>query len=876
MKKIMYILLSLVLAATSVVDAVERPLTGDANRWNGGAGGKTSVNILAQSPLEISVTVGGGPEGFPCAHWGTANEEDWRLYNRIAFEVKLESEDSGIRDGGKKIALCLYDNGCRHESIAGKPHRQQCFASPTIKEGQWQDVVLDLSATVRSRVSGLDIYLYDMPYNYPHTYRFTFRHIRLLGEDPSLLHFDKTVYSVKKLTGRAGEAAGKLQAGNDLSMTLSKDGGILNVSTGNRSVGDGRNQVSGILLRDAKTDLPPFMAGGNIRQDDSAFRQTAKIPAMNLNLQATYRSMDDRLVVEGRIESTNAEDRAITVYVALPITEGKWQWFKEMNRSVVPFEEMKKVPPYEESDGSYPVAVLADRTSGRGLGFLLDQARPMNYRFGVNPRERLFYVAFDFGLLDEKKADGGATMRAADFYVEIVRTDPDWGLRSALEKLYASHPENFVDRVGHGGGWEVDGGRRNSKNSPEELIAGGYRFDWSAVENSPELWEWNVKHQVRNLIYVEPDFLQFSVGDFPSPTPADVKNRLDKLDANDEEEWQKFLPLHYSRAAISNQYLKDRDLRSYLTILLKSLKAGVMYDRHGEPVLGLGYRIGWIGNSGFGAMAPANLAPGIPGGRGTVILEEYYDFIYKKIADQGLTPPDGFALDSLMEVPHDYRRENFRYMKAPISFDPETKQLMVPHGFGSVEWLDALRQRYADRNGLIMGNCFGPMIFASTRLDILGIENTQFNDPQLYRALAGPKKPLTFLPYDPPAKDILDYHLFWGIYPGRSVSVDILRPMIPVLDALYAASWQPVTGIRCDSEEIQLERFGKKDAPFVYVTVHNLSAAPKTVELSLSSEQCDKREKASGVYNGSEIFPIKNNRLKITLEGRETKVLRLE
>ena len=864
------------IGSPSIVFAVERSLVGEGIHWNGSAGGKSKVHVQTQFPLEVEVTVGGGQEGFPSVHWGPDKEEDWRLYDRIAFEVKLESEDAGIRDGGKKIAFCLYDNGHRHESIAGKPHRQQCFANPIIKEGEWQEMVVDMSSTVRSRVSGIDLYLYDMPYNYPHVYKFTFRKIRLIGDDPNQLRFDNIIYPGQKLKGKAGDSVGTLQTGDGLALTLSQDGGILDARTGERTVGNGKNQASGILIRNAKTTFPPIMAQGKIRKEGNVFHQTATIPEMNLNLQASYRSEEHRIIVEGRIESTNTEDRAITVYVALPISNGKWQWFENLNQSVFPFDEMKKVPFYEESDNIYPAAVLADRSSGRGLGFLLDQSRPMNFRFGVNPRERLFYTAFDFGLINEKKADNGESMQAADFYLEIVRTDPEWGIRSAVEKLYAAHPENFVDRVGHGGGWEIDGGRRNSKNTPDELIAGGYRFDWSAVENAPDLWEWNAKNQVRNLIYVEPDFLQFSVGDFPSPTPADVENRLDKLAAGDEEEWEKFLPLHYSKAAISNQYLKNRDLKDYLTILLKSLKASVMHAPKGEPVLGLGYRIGWIGDSGFGAMAPANLAPGIPGGRGTAIIDNYYDFLYNAVVDKGLTPPDGFCLDSFMEIPNDYRRENFRYMKTPISFDPETKQPMVPRGFGSVEWLDALRQRYADRNGLIMANCFGPMTFASTRLDILGIENTQFNDPQLYRVLAGPKKPLTFLPYDPPSKEILDYHLFWGIYPGRSVSVNILRPMIPVLDALYEASWQPVTGIQCHSEDVQIERFGVKNDAAVYVTVHNFFDDSKTVELLVDPKRCGERGKARMIYNGSETLPIENNRIKLALHGRETKVLLLE
>ncbi|WP_437222721.1 hypothetical protein SH661x_002911 [Planctomicrobium sp. SH661] len=858
----------------SIATAIELPLTGNSNQWNSSSGGKTTVQILSQNPLQAEVNVGGGAEGFPSLNWGSPEPQDWRLYNRISCDVLLESTAPGIREGGKYIAFCLYDRKCRHESIEGKPAKQQCI-NVDLSEGKWQKVTIDMTGWMRSEVSSIDIYLYDMPHNYPHTYKMTFKNLRLEGEDPNKTLFDGAVFEPRALTGGAKDAAYSLETEDGLKLTLSSNGGIQKITTFGQSVGDGRTQISGILLRDAKTTQPPVMVGGVLEKTVNGIQQIGEVPSLDIKFNATYRAEKNRILVDGIVESTQASDRAITVYVALPISPSStWNWFLDLNNSVQPFEEMKKVPTYEVQNATFPLAVLSDAQRKKGIGLLIDQQRPVQFRLAVNPRERLMYAAFDFGLIPEKGFDG-RNLAAGEFHLEIIAVEPAWGIRSGVASLYELHPENFLDRVGHGGGWEVDGARRKAQNSPEDLIASGLRFEWTAAENDQETWEWNARNGVKNLIYIEPDFLQFSMGDLPAPATPDAQKRLEKLSSGDQQEWAAFLPLHYSKAATSNRHLQLRDSKEYLSKLLSSQNASVMYDRNGEPVLGLGYRPGWIGDSGFGVMSPANLAPAIPDGRGSMIIHDYFQYFDDAISKLGWSPIDGFCLDSFLEVPNDFRRENFAYMQSPVAFDPVTKLPMAPKGFGAVEWLKEVRRHFAPRNMIIMANCFGPMTFTAPELDVFGLENTQVIEPQYFRVIAGPRRPITFLPYDPPSQAILDYHLFWGIYPGRDVPVDVLKPMIPVLDKLYQATWQPVTGIRSEFQEIQIERYGQKTDEEIYIAVHNPTLNEGTVELKLENPRIGVRTRAEGLYNETAPLTIQGNRLRLHLGKMQTKVLRL-
>ena len=879
MRKLLVAFLILtVLVTAGFAAGNERSLQGALQHWTGVAGDNMPIEVTAASDrtLVVKAQPDGGSESFPHLNLALKQPEDWRRFHKLVGEVKLTSGNPDIVANGKEINFCLYDENLRHENLAGNPAVQQSFGKPKVAAGDWQPLELDLSTAERGKVRGLDIYLYEMPYSYPHEYQFEFRNLRLVGEDLSKVVFDGVSFDPAILKGEAGRAVGELAtAGDGLRLALGDRGGIVRLTEPAGTLGRRENGVSGILLRDAAQNGVPVMAGGEITAQDGVIRQAAVLPELKLSLEAEYLTRGESLIIRGAVETLEAADRAVTVYVTLPVDSGSYEFFQSLSRSAEPFREFRSLPHYEVKLTGYPFTALADSGADLALGIGVDLGKPCTYRLGFNPALKVLYVAFDLALTDIETVHG-ESLKVGNFEAVVYPTDAAWGMRSAAERYYQLYPEYFVDRVQCGGGWEVPWHRRQSGQTPEEIVAGGYRFVWGADELSAEEWNWNADHDILNLIYIEPEFFQFSMGDYQSPTTEETMARLKRLSENDETEWRKFLPLHYSTAYNCNPHAKSADRRAFLHSLMKATLASGMQDKNGELVLGLGNRVAWIGDSGFGAMVPCNLNPAIPDGRGMAAFETMLEPMMAEFAAEQRRAPRGFGLDCFMDVPPDYRRENFRYAALPLAFDPETKQPMVQRGFGSLEWLKALTERCRPRNMVVMANAFGPMTFASPYLDIFGIEGTMVSDPEFLRTIAGPKRPITYLPYDPQPKPGIEYHLFWGIYPGRNVTVDILRPMIPVLDALYEASWQPVTRLEAD-QGVRVERYGVSGVGKIYFTAHNpgRSAVKTTLRPALSE---------LGLVDGDrfrQIYPEERElsgtrRVNLTLKAGETVVLAVE
>ncbi|WP_176012356.1 hypothetical protein [Victivallis sp. Marseille-Q1083] len=820
MKKSLFSILGYTLFVGALCCANEQSLQNSTGTWKTGAanGMPIALTVEPDRTFCVAVEADGGSESFPHLTLELKQPEDWRNFNRLRMEMKLTSSNPDIQANGKEIAFCVYDRNLRHENLAGNPPVQQLFARSKVTAGAWQTVEVDLSGAERGAVQGLDIHFYEMPYSYPHEFQFEIKDVALVGEDTGKTVFDGAGFQPELLTGKAGKTVGKLTGNDGLSIELGSNGGIVSLSQNGRLIGQAQQGPSGILIRDAAANTAPVMAGGTISADGNRIEQTAELPELALQLNASYSMQDDRLIVSGTVESLNDADRAVTIYVALPVAPGDYDFFQSLSRSVKPFQEYAALPQYESKLTRYPFAALADRSGGKALAAAVDLGKPCTYRLAFNPALQLFYIAFDVALVDIENI-AGRSLKQGSFEAVFYTTDPAWGMRSAAERYYGFYPEYFADRVGQGGGWEIPWYRRKSGQSRPEIIYGGYRFVWGAEELEVEEWNWDSDNGIFNFIYIEPEFFQFSMGDYQSPTTGETFERMKKLSENDEAEWEKFLPLHYSQAYNCNPHARSVDRQEFLHSLIQATFTSGMYDQNGEPVLGLGNRVAWIGDSGFGAMVPCNINPAIPNGRGQAAFETMLQPLIDEMVQAGRSLPRGFGLDCFMDVPPDYRRDNFQYAALPLTFDPETKQPMVQRGFGSIEWLRAASAKWRPQEMLFFANAFGPMTFASPYLDIFGIEGTMVSDPEFLRTIAGPKRPITYLPYDPQPKPGIEYHLFWGIYPGRNVTVDILRPMIPVLDRMYQAAWQPVTHARADG--IKLERYGQAGDETIYFTAHN-------------------------------------------------------
>ena len=846
--------------------AVEKDLS--FSSWKSSAGEGTEISLKCGDSLVAQVDVHGSTEGFPHISL-TVNNEDWRGFQKIAFDVKLESSLVGIQDCGKDFVAVLNDKWFINENIAGISPVNQEISIPHIDCGEWQSVEIDIRNIARKQVSALLLYFYDRPFNFDHSYKVTIRNIRIIGADSSSVYFDGVDYHLQKMPTVSSSAFSSVSTVDFLDLNITRAGTIHSISIAGDTIGVGAGQSSGIMLRDACSPLPPVIPEGELSTIPNGILQKSEIKSLGCRLDAKYETLHDRIKISGTVTSMSRKDKAVTIYIALPVDARKnWIFHKSLIHKTTPFVDGSNISSLEEISQDYPVVVLSDELSDHSFAFILDQAKPISYRIGVNPRQQLFYIAFDVTLLNQQRFDGSSQNRV-DFQVELVRTDAKWGFRSGLEKLYTLHPDYFIDRVGHGGGWELYT-RSQFNYTNEQNIAGGYRFDWGAVELDREHWEQNVHNGFLNFLYIEPEYMQFSMGDFREPTVAMVEQRFKKLIANDDIEWKQFKKLRYSRSS-----------RKDLHRLLCAANVSGVHDKKGNIVWNLGNRE-WIGDLRFGSMISCNLSPHIPGGRGTVAREILMDAVYNDYIDKGWTAPHGFGLDEFMMSPNDYRRENFKYMETSISFDPETKQPMIVRGFSSIEWLKRLRKDYEKKSCplLLFANCKGQMTYVSPYLDIFGIEDTYVIKPEYYRAIAGKKRAITNVSYAPPSKENLEYNMLWGIYVGRNAAYDVLSPIVKMLDKLYSAGWEPITAAVSetsdDASDIRLERYGNEQSDTVYFVVHNMGVNQVDFSLYFDSSYIGKRTQAQ-IFNDGEIKKIivEGCKVPILLGNRETKVIAL-
>ncbi len=859
--------------------AVEKYLS--TSGWVGYADGATSISVLTQNPLAAQVNAVGTDEGYPRLVIDIPGE-DWRKYQKVAFDVLLESTAPCINDAGKDFVLVIQDQTYQLENTMGKSMAGQLVPVPHIKGSvsSWQSVEADIRGVSRKQIRTFIIYLYNKPFNFDHSYKVSFRNIRLIGNEPTSLFFDGTDFLSQSMPVGSGNSLFSVQTDDGLKLDITSKGAVSSVSVNGKEIGNGSNQASGIMVRDARQTTPPVMPEGTIERTADGIRQQASIPSLNLNLDATYKSAGNKILVSGKITSINNEDRSVTVYVSLPVSENTaWEFHKSLIHSTQPFADVFATPQLEDICTEYPVAVLANKSTDCGIGLIIDQMKPIKYRLAVNPKQKLLYAAFDIALLNQNRFDG-TSQKSVDFQLEIVRTDASWGFRSGLEKLYNIHSECYTDNVGFGGGWELyTHSQFNYTN--EQNIAGGYRFDWSAFDNTKTRWEQNVKNNFLNLLYTEPEYMQFSMGDFTSPTIAQTAQRFNNLIAQDADEWNTFMKLGYSQWYCGSIHAKSTALRPFTDNMLNSANASVVHDKDGNVVWNLGNR-GWILDSNFGAMMPCNISPNIPDGRGSVSREIGLDPLYEEYITNGWTAPSGFALDEFMMSPDDYRRENFKYMETTLSFDPVTKQPMVIRGFSSVEWVKKLREDYAakSRKLYLLANCKGPMTFAAPYLDIFGIENTYADNPDYFRVIAGKNKAITNVSYTPPPQKNLEYNLLWCIYTGRNATYDVLAPIVKMADKLYAAGWEPITAAIANpvsqTSDIRVERYGGIANDTIYYVVHNMGTNTVSINLQFDATKTGSRTSSQIVYNGDQTLTITpDNTVSFSIGNHETKVIML-
>ena len=565
----------------------------------------------------------------------------------------------------------------------------------------------------------------------------------------------------------------------------------------------------------------------------------------------------------------------MTVYFALPLVVGPWQWWDSAAAARVAESRTEEYSNLETgldygtsgAHSKYPLgAVTLPSRAGLTLAVRLDE--PVVHRIAYNPGLRLFYIAADFALIPEPAADG-RSLATAPFHFLLYRHDPAWGFRAALQRYYTLFPDFFTRRTTREGGWYVWGDMAKT----EGAVDAGFGFHWGPANN--DAIGWDNAHGPLALLYIEPETYQQTMEDFDrAPTFDEVLGRLQRLAGGDEQELAKVEALPYRVYPLSG---KEAGVRERIRTTAQVVTRSLQHDPAGQPYCTVG-QFDWMQKSKWGAILGCNLAPAVPEGKGAFNLPDILEPALTGAAKAGVHF-DGIGLDSFCGYGQmsraNYRREHLRYSRLPLCFSAAEHVPVQPAVWGSLEWVRDLAGVMHARGLVLMANCsWGStpawLTFAAPYLDIFGAEHTQFADPDYIRAIAY-RKPCTDLPYSPRPAWEVPWHLLHGIYPGHGNDLNAMKRLAAPLQRLAKAGWEPLTQARVEPSTVRIERYGS--APEVFLVVHNPGPEPldATVAIDLATLGLEGAA-ATDALSGSAVA-MAEGKLALKLAGQATEML---
>ncbi len=214
-------------------------------------------------------------------------------------------------------------------------------------------------------------------------------------------------------------------------------------------VGEG-GVASGIFLRDAAAGSDFRQPRGPIEVAGEAVLLHGEDDELQLAVDARVVSRGDHIDVSGTVRDLTGEDRAVSVYLALPVdaTDGQWHDDMTVTREIdAPLTYLNAVRVEAGPNGHasrYPLGCVTTGDSGVALGVPMDQPRIAEIAYDAASSE--LYCAWHLGLAEETGSEAG-------FSASIYPVDPQWGFRDALRRYYTIYPHCFTKRNRREGIW---------------------------------------------------------------------------------------------------------------------------------------------------------------------------------------------------------------------------------------------------------------------------------------------------------------------------------------------------------------------------------------------------------------------------------------
>lgn len=656
-----------------------------------------------------------------------------------------------------------------------------------------------------------------------------------------VVNFDSvTVVADPPASSPYGGASLPLASGDGLALALASEGGaITGVTVDGAPVQDAEQAYAGgFFVRDVASASDFVHVGGSLTRNGSIINHSGTITGLDLSFNAVYTASADRIAIHAELMDTTGGNRATTLYFALPVVAGGWDWGDDA-RSHRPIEGTEEFDNFRSYTGlgatgyvsKYPWASIGGASGGIALAVPLDSPRIM--RLVHNPATNQFYAAFDLGISPQTSKFPSR----ASVDLTLYRFDGRWGFRAATQGYYDRFPKFFTRRI-----------------PPNQEGIWAAFSDLSVI---PNVQDFGIAfHEIEGVDMVAFDdtanilSFRYLLTPWPHWLPLD--------EAIDPDNYDQVL------AYLQSQYQGGDDQAE------ATLSSGA-FDENGR----YGYESiikPWC-NGDYGCVVfTVNPDPDIN--------DATYSLNKARLewnqSDQAsyVTAPglDGEYVDSFSSYATEmnFRAAHFAAADIPLTFRTGDLRVGIPQIFSNVEFARWLSQDVHDEMGKwMMGN--GMLLdwpWGADSFDFMGAETNWVAGGQLipesdaallYRRILAYQRPYGLLMntnFDRLSYAMVEEYfqicLLYGIYPSMFNQHDagdpywdtpslyerdreLFRRYIPLIRGLNAAGWQPLTYATVSNSDVYIERFG--EWPFIYFSLYNSSDEAVTVDVVLYVEE---------------------------------------
>lgn len=668
---------------------------------------------------------------------------------------------------------------------------------------------------------------------------------------PALVDFDlRPTPRAHLMAATPGPFATEVATDDGLALRFDAEGRLAGVALDGEEVGrPGEAPLIGLLVRDVAADSPPVAPTGQVQATERGLlvRQTAG--ALDVGVEALYAAMGDHISVNVSVENLRAEDRALTVYFALPIPAGEATWWDDVvtarpangNTTLGAFDSISA-----GANGRHSVLPFGCVAADQALALAIPMNYPILHRIAVSPAGGQLFLAVDLALT----AATAKFPNRARFFLTIYGCDPRWGLRSAAERYYRIFPELFEKRMTDEGGWVCWGDLADVPNF-EQL---GFLYHWGPA--GAKAVAFDDAHDVYSFQYSDSGRFFADLGQFAErPTPEQATAAMRAL--LEAEDVRAHLLDVRETATGRSRYLGlearmgQEAAVAFVRDQIAAVKRSAMIDGAGNIQVGyLVNREDWGGTDWWTGRTFCNIDPDIPGGYGQFLFERILgpDMESYRAAGAEL---DGFGLDNFFSNARtlDFEREHLAACDFPPTFASGDFRPVVTGDSAMYEWTAELKRRLEAQGKWLMANtCGQPFCFAQHLLDMNGLEWNLARVGTLARMVAWHKQVVT-LPVQPEhyQEPFIRAHLPMGAIPGGYARAGQFDPdteiarlyerYLPILRRMSAAGWEPVPWAWSSDERVSVERFGSGGN--LLLSLHNHADEPVRTQVRVDLLRLD-------------------------------------